>query len=146
LIKEDLDMLISEVMTRDVELVAPDTPLAAVARKMRDRDIGALPVGNNDRLIGIVTYRDIVVNAVAADLDPAKTTAREVMSPKVLYCFEDQTVDEVLANMGSVQVRRLPVVNRHKKLVGIVSLGDLAKWGPSRKSGDALKGISECRD
>jgi CBS domain-containing protein len=144
-IKEDLDMLISEVMTRDVELVAPDTDLSSVACRMRDRDIGVLPVGDNDRLVGMVTDRDIVVNAIAAGLDPARTTAREVMSPKVLYCFEDQSVDEVLANMGAEQVRRLPVVNRHKKLVGIVSLGDLAKSGPNGKSGEALKEISECR-
>jgi CBS domain-containing protein len=144
-IKEDLDMLIREVMTREVDLVGPDTTLSSVARKMRDRDIGSLPVGDDNRLVGMVTDRDIVLNAVASDLDPAKTTVREVMSPRVLYCFDDQPAEEVLKNMGDVQVRRLPVVDRNKRLVGIVSLGDLAKQGPNGETGKALKEISQCR-
>jgi CBS domain-containing protein len=138
-------MLVSEVMTRDVEFVALDATLQNIARKMRDRDIGALPVGDHDRFVGMVTDRDIVVNGLAEDVDPTRTTAREVMSPRMLYCYEDQSLEEVLANMGDVQVRRLPVVSRHKKLVGIVSLGDLAKLGPSARTGDALKEISQCR-
>jgi CBS domain-containing protein len=137
------DMLINEVMTRDVDLIGPDTTLQMAARKMRDRDIGSLPVVENDKLVGMVTDRDIVITAVANDRDPATTTAREVHSAKLLYCYDDQSVEEVLANMGDVQVRRLPVVNRAKRLVGIVSLGDLAKLGPAKKSGEALKEISE---
>jgi len=138
-------MLIREVMTRDVDLVSPDTTLSSVARRMRDRDIGALPVGDDDKLVGMVTDRDIVLNAVASDLDPAKTTARDVMSTRVLYCFDDQQAEEVLKNMGDVQVRRLPVVDRNKRLVGIVSLGDLAKQEPNGETGKALKEISQCR-
>lgn len=138
-------MLISEVMTREVELIGPDTTLQAIARRMRDCDIGSVPVGDNDRLVGMVTDRDLVVNGIAENLDPATATARQVMSPRVLYCHDDQTLEEVLANMGDVQVRRLPVLNRHKKLVGIVSIGDLAKTGPSVRTGDALKEISQCR-
>jgi len=135
-------MLIKEVMTSEVETIAPDTTLEVAARHMRDRDIGSLPVGENDKLVGMVTDRDIVLNAVATARDPKTTTARDVMSPKMLYCFDDQSVEEVLANMADVQVRRLPVVTRDKRLVGIVSIGDLAKKGPAKKTGDALKGIS----
>ena len=138
-------MLVSEVMTRDVDLVAPDTTLQAVARKMRDRDIGSLPVVEGDKLVGMVTDRDIVVNVIADSGDCTSARAREAMSEKLLYCYEDQSVDDVLKNMGGVQVRRMPVVNRDKRLVGIVSLGDLARQGSSRKSGEALKGISETR-
>ena len=138
-------MLVSEVMTREVDLINPDTTLQSVARKMRDRDIGSLPVVENEKLVGMVTDRDIVVNAVAEKADCGSAQAREVMSQKLLYCFDDQSVEEVLKNMGDIQVRRLPVVSRDKRLVGIVSLGDLAKGGPSRKSGEALKEISECR-
>ena len=135
-------MLIKDVMTRDVDTIAPDTTLEVAARHMRDRDIGSLPVGENDKLVGMVTDRDIVLNAVATARDPTTTTAREVMSPKLLYCFEDQSVEDVLANMADVQVRRLPVVNREKRLVGIVSIGDLAKKSPAKQTGEALKDIS----
>jgi len=135
-------MLIKEVMTRDVDTIAPDTTLEVAARHMRDRDIGSLPVGENDKLVGMVTDRDIVLNAVATARDPTTTTAREVMSPKLLYCFEDQSVEDVLANMADVQVRRLPVLNREKRLVGIVSIGDLAKKSPAKQTGEALKDIS----
>ena len=135
-------MLIKDVMTRDVDTIAPDTTLEVAARHMRDRDIGSLPVGENDKLVGMVTDRDIVLNAVATALDPTTTTAREVMSPKLLYCFEDQSVEDVLANMADVQVRRLPVLNREKRLVGIVSIGDLAKKSPAKQTGEALKDSS----
>jgi CBS domain-containing protein len=136
-------MLISDVMTRDVDLIDPGTTLKQAASRMRDRDVGSLPVAENDRLVGMVTDRDIVVKGVAEARDAGSTTAREVMSANVLYCFDDQSVEEVLANMGDVQVRRLPVVDRDKKLVGIVSIGDLAKKGPAKKAGEALKDISK---
>jgi CBS domain-containing protein len=122
-------MLISDVMTRDVDVIGPGTTLKEAACRMRDRDVGSLPVAEHDRLVGMLTDRDIVVKGIAADCDAGRATASEVMSPKVLYCFDDQSVEEVLANMGDVQVRRLPVVDRDKKLVGIVSIGDLAKGG-----------------
>jgi len=96
------------------------------AIKMRDGDFGVLPIHENDRLIGIVTDRDLTVRALAAGKDPDATTLRDVMSPEILYCYEDQTIDEVARNMGEQQVRRLPVVSRSKRLVGILSLGDLA--------------------
>ena len=136
-------MLISDVMTRDVDLIGPGTTLKEAACRMRDRDVGSLPVAESDRLVGMVTDRDIVVKGVADARDAGSTTAREVMSTNVLYCFDDQSVEDVLANMGDVQVRRLPVVDRDKKLVGIVSIGDLAKKGSAKKTGEALKDISK---
>jgi CBS domain-containing protein len=135
-------MQIKEVMTERVSTIAPDTQIPQIARKMRDEDIGSLPVVESDRLIGIVTDRDVVVRVVAGGQDVRTATAREAMSPKILYCFEDQTIEEVLENMGDNQVRRLPVVNRDKRLVGVVSLGDLSK-AAKKKSGEALEEISQ---
>jgi CBS domain-containing protein len=134
-------MKIHDVMTETVSVVTPDVPVLDVARKLRDEDIGSVPVVENDRLVGMVTDRDIVVRIVAAGRESTQAAARDAMSPKVLYCFDDQSVDEVLENMGDLQVRRLPVVNREKRLVGVVSLGDLSK--ASKKAGAALKEISQ---
>jgi CBS domain-containing protein len=135
-------MEIKQVMTHKVTFVEPTTGIAEIARRMRDEDIGSTPVVENDRLIGVVTDRDIVTRVIATNDDTRSATARDAMSPKVLYCFDDQTVEEVLANMGENQVRRLPVVNRNKRLVGVVSLGDLAK-AASAHAGDALEEISQ---
>jgi len=135
-------MQVSQVMTNKVTWVAPDAALPDIARKMRDEDFGAMPVAEDDRLIGMITDRDIVVRCVAQDVDVRATTARQVMSPRVLYCFEDESVESVLQNMGANQVRRLPVINRDKRLVGVVSLGDLSKAAQD-PAGDALKEISE---
>jgi CBS domain-containing protein len=135
-------MEIRQVMTDKVSFVGPDTRIPEVARIMRDEDIGSTPVVEDDRLIGMVTDRDIVVRVVAEDKDPRAVTARAAMSPKILYCFDDQSVEDVLENMGDNQIRRLPVVNRDKRLVGVVSLGDLAK-AASSKAGDALEEISQ---
>ncbi|MGH8580053.1 MAG: CBS domain-containing protein [Gammaproteobacteria bacterium] len=135
-------MQVKEIMTRELDLIHPDATVQAVARKMRDDDVGALPVVENDSLVGMVTDRDIVLRAVAeGDIDGA--TARKVMSSHILYCYADQSVEEVLQNMGENQVRRLPVVDRDKCLVGMVSLADLAMHAPAEKAGEALKGISK---
>jgi CBS domain-containing protein len=136
------EMQIKDIMTSEVDLVNPETSVRAVAQKMRDDDVGAVPVAENGRLVGMVTDRDIVLRAVAEGGDMDSYTARQVMSSDVLYCFEDQFVEEVLRNMKENQVRRLPVVNRDKHLVGMVSLGDLAQHGPAALAGEALKGIS----
>jgi CBS domain-containing protein len=122
---------IKDVMTPSCEWIAPDATLAEAAKIMQKKDIGFLPVGENDRLIGMVTDRDIVIRALAKAKDPAKTQVREAMTPKTFYCFDDQDVEEVCNNMGEIKVRRLPVVTRAKRLVGVVSLGDLAQ-GASR--------------
>lgn len=136
-------MKIKDVMTAGVDVIDPGAMLAEASRRMRDEDVGALPVGEGDRLIGMVTDRDIVCRAVADGKDPNRTAVSEAMSDQVLYCFDDQSTEEVSANMGENQVRRLPVVNRDKRLVGIVSLGDLSSRGATREAGGALGEISE---
>jgi CBS domain-containing protein len=138
-------MKIHDVMTADVSFVEPTTPILEIARKMRDHDIGSTPVVDNERLVGMVTDRDIVVRIVADGGDPRVKTARDAMSPGVLYCFDDESVEAVLENMGDQQIRRLPVVNRGKRLVGVVSLGDLALSGKRRAAGEALQEISQPR-
>ena len=135
-------MQIKAMMTPEVDLVTPETGVRAVAQKMRDDDVGAVPVAENGKLVGMVTDRDIVLRAVAEGGDMAGYTARQVMSPDVLYCFDDQSAEEVLRSMKENQVRRLPVVNRDKRLVGMVSLGDVAQHSPAAQTGEALKGIS----
>ena len=137
-------MMVREVMTKDVRLVDPSTTLKHAAQLMRDGDFGLLPIGDNDRLVGTVTDRDITVRCVAAGKDPGSTTVREAMSEGVVYCFEDQEVDEVAALMGDRQVRRLPVLSREKRMVGIVSLGDLAVDDTADdEAGEALSEISQ---
>ena len=136
-------MNIQDVMTADVSFAAPDTSILEIARKMRDADIGSLPVVENDRLVGMVTDRDIVVRVVAEGGDVGTKTARDAMSPGVLYCFSDDSIEAVLENMGDQQIRRLPVVNRDKRLVGVVSLGDLALSGKRKAAGEVLQEISQ---
>lgn len=136
-------MKIHDLMTADVTYVRPDTPILEVARKMRDADIGSTPVVDEDRLIGMVTDRDIVLRVVALGADPAAALARDAMSPGILYCYEDDSVESVLDNMGDQQIRRLPVVNSDKRLVGYVSLGDLSLSGKRRAAGEALQEISQ---
>ena len=135
-------MQVNQIMTPDVTFVGPDTQLQEIARRMRDEEIGSLPISVNDRLIGMVTDRDIVVRAVAEGLDAREATARDVMSPKILYCFDDTPVEAALKNMGENQVRRLPVIDHDKRLVGVVSLGDLSK-AAEKAAGGALREISE---
>jgi CBS domain-containing protein len=119
-------MKVSKIMTRDVTLLNPDQTICVAASLMAEIDAGALPVGENDRLVGMITDRDIVVRAVAQGRS-VDTKVAAVMSKEVLYCFDTDEIDEVARNMGKARVRRLPVVNREKRLVGIVSLGDLAR-------------------
>jgi CBS domain-containing protein len=135
-------VLVSEAMTRDVRVANPDHTIQAAAKIMAEIDSGVLPVAENDQLVGMITDRDIAVRAVAKGKGP-DTRVREVMSPDVKYCFEDEPVSHVAQNMGDIQLRRLPVVNREKRLVGILSLGDLAQAQGSRPAGQALAGISQ---
>jgi len=134
-------MKVSDKMTRNVRLASPDDTIQQAARSMAECDAGALPVGDNDRLVDMVTDRDIAVRAVAQGkgLD---TKVREVMTPDVKYCFEDEDLDHVAHNMGDQQVRRLPVMNRDKRLVGILSLGDVATGAGPQPAGEAVAGIS----
>jgi CBS domain-containing protein len=118
-------MQIKDIMSRDVILASPRQTISEVAQIMAERDIGYLPVGDHDRIVGMVTDRDIVVRGVAAGKG-ADTKIGEVMTEDVKYCFEDEDVDHVIENMGENQVRRLPVLNRQKRLVGIVTMADAA--------------------
>ena len=135
-------MHINEVMTRDVKIASPSDSLQHAAQLMEQEDFGSLPVGENDRLVGMLSDRDIAVRAVARGLSPTESTVRDVMSGEVKFVFDDQTVEEAAHLMGTLKVRRLPVLNRDKRLVGIVSLGDLA-LSKARPAGDALKSISK---
>lgn len=133
---------ISEIMTRDPVVVAPDDHLQYVAQQMRDWNVGALPVCEAGRLQGMITDRDIVVRATAEGRAPTDCRVREAMTLQMHWCYEDQTVDEVLREMGNEQVRRIPVVNRGKELVGMLSLGDLATRTDAGVQG-AVEDISE---
>ncbi|HTE39721.1 MAG TPA: CBS domain-containing protein [Steroidobacteraceae bacterium] len=135
-------MQVKSVMSDRVLWVPPDAPVRDIAIKMRDAEVGSIPVVEDDKLIGMVTDRDIVVRGLCDAREPQQLTAADLMSPGMLYCFEDQSVEEVLQNMADEQIRRLPVVSRDKRLVGIVSLGDLSKGAPSAMSGRALENIS----
>ncbi|HEX6006938.1 MAG TPA: CBS domain-containing protein [Burkholderiales bacterium] len=128
-------------MSHDVRVANPDQTIRDAARMMSEIDAGVLPVGENDRLVGMITDRDIAVRAVAQDKPPS-TKVRDVMSREVLYCYDDQDLDEVAVNMGDEQVRRMPVVNRDKRLVGIISLGDLAQTANAKTAGRAVADIS----
>ena len=118
-------MQIKEVMSRNVVLASPRESLSEVAQMMAERDIGFMPVGEGDRIVGMVTDRDIVIRGIATGKGP-DTPVSEVMTRDVKYCFDDEDIDHVVANMGENQVRRLPVMNREKRLIGIVSLADAA--------------------
>jgi len=119
-------MLLRDVMTRDVEVIRPDATLFEAAEKMKRLDVGPLPVCDGERLVGMLTDRDITVRATAVGQDPKEILVRDVMTPDITYYFEDQDVREAANLMKEQQIRRLVVLNRDKRLVGIVSLGDLA--------------------
>jgi CBS domain-containing protein len=129
-------MKIKECMTRRVHTVGPDATLAEAARMMAEHDVGVLPVANPDRLIGMITDRDIAIRAIAEGRGP-DTKVSAVMSDEVLYCYDTEEIEDVLANMGDIQVRRLPVIDQDKRLVGIVSLSDLAD-DEEQAAGEAL--------
>jgi CBS domain-containing protein len=134
-------MKVSEAMTRDVRIADPEETVQKAAQAMADLDAGVLPVGAKDRLVGMITDRDIAIRGVANGKGP-QAKVRDVMSDDVKYCFEDQEIEEVARNMADIQVRRLPVLNREKRLVGILSLGDIAVSRNSANAAEALRGIS----
>jgi CBS domain-containing protein len=135
-------MKVSEVMTRGVRVASPDDSLKKAAMVMAELDAGILPVGENDRLVGMITDRDIAINGVALGKGP-KAKVRDAMTLDVKYCYEDQEVGEVIENMGDIQVRRLPVLDRDKRLVGILSLGDIAKSADRMGVARALSDIAQ---
>lgn len=130
-------------MTAHTRCVPPETSLAEAACYMRELDVGSLPICDNDRLAGIVTDRDIVVRAVAEGQDPCATRVGDVMTPGIVYVFDDENAQRAARIMEQHQIRRLAVLNRSKRLVGIVSLGDISVRASAVLSGDALRAVSE---
>jgi CBS domain-containing protein len=135
-------MKVNEAMTPDVQIASPGQSIRDAAHMMAAIDAGVLPVGDNDRLVGMITDRDIAVRAVAKGLGP-DTKVGDVMSSDVKYCYEDEDIDDVAQTMAEIKVRRMPVLNRDKRLVGIVSLGDIATFDGPDSAGEALCDISE---
>jgi len=132
-------MKIRDVMTRTAELTTPNDTLRHAAQMMKECDCGVLPVGEGDRLVGMLTDRDIALRGLAEGKGP-DAKVREAMTQEVMYCFDDEEIQHVCQNMAEIQVRRLPVVNRDKQLLGIVSLSDLAK--KEANAAKALRGIA----
>jgi CBS domain-containing protein len=137
-------MQLKDIMTPEPLILSPETTLRDAAQTMRDLDSGVMPVGEQDRLVGMLTDRDITVRATAEGKDPNSTPVRDVMTPEVIYCFEDEDVEAGARKMEQHQIRRLIVLNRDKRLVGIASLGDLAVHAPSdRLAGEVTEAVSE---
>lgn len=135
-------MKISEVMTRNVEIILPEQSMREAAALMQRIDTGALLVHEGDRLVGMLTDRDMVIRGLARGLGP-DSPVREVMTANIRYCFEDEDVQHVAQNMADIQVRRLPVLNREKRLVGVVSLGNIAAIRSSHTSDTVLQGVAQ---
>ena len=132
---------VSDVMTRDIHLATPEQTIASAAAEMAKADIGCLPVGDKDKLVGMITDRDIVVRAVAQGLG-SETPVSRVMTDTIKYCYEDQEVGEVARNMAELGVRRLPVVNREKRLVGFIALSNIAQGGDDKTRDAFLRGVA----
>ncbi|MBD3246697.1 MAG: CBS domain-containing protein [Candidatus Omnitrophica bacterium] len=136
-------MKIREVMTKGAEVVTPESSLADAARKMKDLNVGMLPVCDGDTIRGTLTDRDLVIKSMAQGQNPRDAKVSAAMSEGVEWCFDDMDVGEVMGKMKKAKVRRLPVINHEKRLVGIVSLGDLACGCGEKAAGETLEGISE---
>jgi len=137
-------MLVKEVMTRSAQCIGPDATLQEAAEKMKSLDVGALPVCDNDRLSGMLTDRDIAVRSVCEGHDTRTKRVRDAMTAGVIWCNEDQDVADAARLMKEKQIRRLPVLNQDKRLVGIISLGDLAvETGDERLAGNTLEAVSD---
>jgi CBS domain-containing protein len=137
-------MKIREIMNQKVERADPTLPISKAAEKMRDLDIGFLPICENDKLIGTVTDRDITTKSVAQGRDPRLAPVSEIMRPEVFYCYDDQDVEEVARYMQEKEVRRMVILNRDKRLIGVVSLGDIAKQSVEREvAGETLGKIAD---
>ncbi|HJQ83472.1 MAG TPA: CBS domain-containing protein [Candidatus Binatia bacterium] len=135
---------VRDVMTRHVEVIRPDASLKEAAAKMADLDVGTLPACDGERLVGMVTDRDITIRGVARGLDPASTPVREIMSTTIRYAYEDEPIEQAVETMKKRNIRRLPVLDREKRLAGIVALGDLAVEGKD-EAGDVLQDVSAAR-
>lgn len=137
-------MQVREIMTRDVEVVPFDATVRDAAARMKELDVGVIPVCNGQKLAGVVTDRDIAVRLAAEGRHPAETRVSEIMTRDLFYCFEDQDVEEAVTVMEAGQIRRLPILDHDRQLVGIVSLGDISVRSDDKQAAaDALEGISE---
>ena len=135
-------MKVKDAMHKGVEWVQPNTPVADLARLMQKHDIGSIPVGENDKLIGMVTDRDIVCRGVGNGKDLSKLTARDVMTPNIVWCHADEDLDDATRIMETKKIRRLPVIDKNKRMVGMLSLGDISHSAKSKLSGEVLHAVS----
>lgn len=136
-------MKVKEAMHKGVDWVSPDTPISEIAKLMRDRDIGAVPIGEDDRLVGMVTDRDIVCKGLAdGKFDAGRITARDVMSKGIHCCREDDDLGKAVRHMETLQIRRLPVINKSKRMIGILTLGDVGHSAPDPLLSECVKGVS----
>lgn len=137
-------MKLREIMSKDVQVIHPDETLQMAAQKMRDHDIGFLPVCEGERLVGVITDRDLALRGIAAGVNAKAMLGRDLMTSPIIYCFEDQDVDEAAQLMEEYQIRRVAVLSRNdKRLVGVVSLGDIAKNSTKEMSAEVLQSVSE---
>ncbi|MBL6952159.1 MAG: CBS domain-containing protein [Alphaproteobacteria bacterium] len=136
-------MQVREAMHAEAEWIRPDAPVTDVARIMRDLDIGAVPVCEEDRLIGIITDRDITCRAVAADVDLSQLMARDVMTKEVIYCRDTEDLQDAIHLMEDKRIRRAPVINDEKKIVGMLSIGDISHAASQAISGEIIKAVSD---
>lgn len=136
-------MKVKEAMHKGVEWVGPDTPIIELAKLMRTNDVGAIPIGENDQLVGMVTDRDIVCKGLAEDgFDPRRVTARDVMTPGIHCCRDDDDLAKAVRHMERLKVRRLPVINKSKRMIGILSLGDVSGLAASDLLSECVKSVS----
>jgi len=136
-------MKVKDAMHKGVDWVGPDTPVTELAKLMRKRDIGSIPIGENDRLIGMVTDRDIVCKGLAKDgFDPKRATARDVMTPGIHCCREDDDLAKAVRHMEQLKIRRLPVINKNKRMVGILALGDVSHSAPPELISECVRSVS----
>jgi CBS domain-containing protein len=136
-------MKVKEAMHKGVEWVDPETPVTELAKLMRDNDIGSIPIGENDRLVGMVTDRDIVCKGLTQNgFDPSRTTARDVMTPGIHCCREEDNLEKAVQHMEGLRIRRLPVINHDKRMVGMLSLGDLSHAAPNDLLSECVKSVS----
>ncbi|MGD0024705.1 MAG: CBS domain-containing protein [Xanthobacteraceae bacterium] len=136
-------MKVKDAMHKGVDWVSPETPVAELAKLMRDHDVGAIPIGENDRLVGMVTDRDIVCKGLAQDnFDARRTTARDVMTAEIHCCREDEELANAVRHMEELKVRRLPVIDKSKRMIGILTLGDVSQSAPVDLLSECIKSVS----
>jgi CBS domain-containing protein len=135
-------MKVREIMHNGVEWANPDTPVSEIANLMRETDIGAVPVGENDRLVGMVTDRDICCAVSMTGFDPKQTKARDVMSKGIHCCSTEDGIEDAVHHMETLKVRRLPVIDENKRMVGMLSLGDISRYASGRAMSEWAKGVS----